>query len=206
MLVESADLTEDSIILYIDFGSKATLATDLRTFLIEEITVQLRDEYEVDLRERNFIRGVYNLDVESFRHGLYADLRESNPDLYRQKEIEYLENLRGRADEHVRRSLEHLVKGRKKQIVLFIDNTDQRTEAVQQEAFLISQELAENWPATIFVALRPETFHRSQREGALSGYPPQGVHDLTPANRHSVGEETGVCLETHSRRSSHLRS
>ena len=57
--------------------------------------------------------------------------------------------------------------------MLFIDNTDQRTEAVQQEAFLISQELAGNWPATIFVALRPETFHRSQREGTLSGYHPK---------------------------------
>ena len=173
MFVESADLIKDSIILYIDFGSKATLATDLRTFLIEEITTQLRDEYGVDLQERNFIRGVYNLDVESFRRGLYADLRESNPDLYRQKEIEHLENLLDRADEHVRRSLEHLVKGRKEQIVLFIDNTDQRTETVQQEAFLISQELAENWPATVFVALRPETFHRSQREGTLSGYHPK---------------------------------
>lgn len=173
MLVENVELTQDCTTLYIDFGSKATLSTNLRTFLLTEIGDQLRDEYGVDLHERNFIRGVYNLDLIGFRKGLYADLRESSPDLYRQKEIEFLASLCGRFDEHVRRSIEHLVNGRKTPVVLFIDNTDQRTEAIQQEAFLISQELAQNWPATVFVALRPETFHRSQREGTLSGYHPK---------------------------------
>ncbi|MDE2716642.1 MAG: hypothetical protein OXI33_06455, partial [Chloroflexota bacterium] len=55
----------------------------------------------------------------------------------------------------------------------FIDNTDQRYERVQQEAFLISQEIAENWPTTVFLALRPGTFHESQRTGTLSGYHPK---------------------------------
>lgn len=173
MLVDSAELTKDSIVLYVDFGTQATLTANLRSFLIEEITAQLRDNYGVDLRERNFIRGVYNLDLNRFKQGLYSDIRESHPELYRLKEIEFLEGLCARTEEHVRRSVEHLAKGRRKQLVLFIDNTDQRTETVQQEAFLISQELAENWPATIFVALRPETFFRSQREGALSGYHPK---------------------------------
>ena len=40
------------------------------------------------------------------------------------------------------------MKGRKKQVVIFIDNTDQRSEQIQQEAFLISQEISENWPTT----------------------------------------------------------
>lgn len=173
MLVESAELTKDSIVLYVDFGTKATLAVEFREFLLGEIARQLREQYDVDVYERNFIRGVYNLDVERFREGLYADLRESNPNLYREKEIEHLQTLVANSQEHLRRSLEHLVKGRRKQVVLFIDNTDQRSEDVQQEAFLAAQELAEHWPATVFVALRPETFHRSQREGALSGYHPK---------------------------------
>ena len=173
MLVKSEDLASNSIVLYIDFAAKATLATDLRVFLIEEITCRLREEYDIDIAERNFIRGVYNLDVERFKTGLYADLRESEPEQYRLREIEHLETLVSRADEHLRRSLEHIVKGRKKQVVIFIDNTDQRSEQIQQEAFLISQEISENWPTTVFVALRPTTFHKSQRTGTLSGYHPK---------------------------------
>ena len=146
---------------------------DLKAFLIEEITSQLREKYDIDIAERNFIRGVHNLDVERFKTGLYADLRESEPERYRLKEIEHLETLVSRADEHLRRSLEHIVKGRRKQVIIFIDNTDQRSEQVQQEAFLISQEISENWPTTVFVALRPTTFHNSQRTGTLSGYHPK---------------------------------
>ncbi|MDE2974171.1 MAG: hypothetical protein OXU64_05515 [Gemmatimonadota bacterium] len=65
------------------------------------------------------------------------------------------------------------MRGRKKQVIVFVDNTDQRSEEVQQEAFLISQEIAENWPTTVFVALRPTTFHESQRAGTLSAYHPK---------------------------------
>ncbi|MDE0651258.1 MAG: hypothetical protein OXI12_13075, partial [Gammaproteobacteria bacterium] len=123
MLVDSAELAKDSIVLYIDFAAKATLADDLRKFLIEEITRQLNEKYNIDLADRNFIRGVYNLDVERFRTGLYSDLRESDPELYRLKEIEHLEARVARADEHLRRSLQHIVKGRRKQVITFIDNT-----------------------------------------------------------------------------------
>ena len=173
VLVDSADLTNNSIVLYIDFASHATLVDDLRAFLIEEITRQLREKYDIDLADRNFIRGVYNLDVKRFKTGLYSDLRESEPELYRRKEIEHLASLVARTDEHLRRSLEHIVKGRRKQVIIFIDNTDQRSEKVQQEAFLISQEIAENWLTTVFIALRPATFHESQRTGTLSGYHPK---------------------------------
>ena len=173
MLVESAELASHSVVLYIDFAAKATLSADLRAFLIEEITGKLGEEYDINIAERNFIRGVYNLEVIRFKTGLYGDLRESEPELYRLKEIKHLEALVTRPDEHLRRSLEHIVKGRKKQVIIFIDNTDQRSEQVQQEAFLISQEIAENWPATVFVALRPTTFHESQRRGTLSGYHPK---------------------------------
>jgi hypothetical protein len=36
--------------------------------------------------------------------------------------------------------------------------------------FLIAQEISHQWPALVFVSLRPETFNRSQKRGALTGY------------------------------------
>jgi hypothetical protein len=63
--------------------------------------------------------------------------------------------------------------GRSKQIILIIDNADQRTFAVQQEAFLIAQELAATRNLLVFVALRPSTFYQSKMSGALSGYQPR---------------------------------
>jgi len=171
--VDAATLFKNALSFYIDLGSNATLSENLKDFIPIEMIKQLREEEKIDIEERNFVRGVYNIDLERFSKSIYADLRESAPGSYKDKEIAFLGGLVGNITEHLRRSLSHLSKGRKKQIVIFLDNADQRDDEIQQAVFLIAQELAENWPATVFVALRPETFHRSAKVGALSGYHPK---------------------------------
>jgi hypothetical protein len=173
MKVDASDLFTDALALYLDLGSRATLTYDLRDLVLSEIENQLFDEYGIDVAERSFIHGVYNRDIERFQKGLYGDLRESDPGLYRQKEIEFLEKKISIREEHLRHCLVHLTRGRKKQVIIVLDNADQRDDLTQQQAFLISQELAEHWPASVFVTLRPETLHRSVKRGALSGYHPK---------------------------------
>ena len=171
--VEAASLFEDAVTLYIDLGVQSNLADDLKTFVLDEIGEQLRNDYGVDVHERQFVRGVYNLDLERFRKGIYSDIRETDPEAFALKEIEFLSQLIGRRGEHLRRAIEHLSKARRNQIIIFIDNADQQDDQTQEAAFLIAQEMANGWPATVFVALRPETFHRSIKRGALSGYHPK---------------------------------
>lgn len=61
-----------------------------------------------------------------------------------------------------------------------MDNVDQRKFEVQQEAFLIAQELSERWPFFVFITLRPETFNHSLKSGALSGYHPKAFTIAPP--------------------------
>jgi hypothetical protein len=63
--------------------------------------------------------------------------------------------------------------------VIFLDNVDQRSRDDQNAVFLASNEMAANWTATVFVALRPETFYESERYGAVSGYHPR-VFTIAP--------------------------
>jgi hypothetical protein len=171
--VAAAPIFEKAITFYIDLGSQATLTHDLNVFILDEIARQLREEHGIEIEERNFVRGVYNIELQRFRKGIYADLFETNPSLFREKEIEYLENKVADRAQHLRNIVLFLSKGWKKQVILFIDNADQRDEDVQQKAFLISQEIAQHWPATVYVSIRPETFQRSVKIGALSGYHPK---------------------------------
>ena len=168
--VEAAAVLQDAVALHIDLGLKAALSADLRTFVLDEMERQLLELYQIDVYERNFVRGTYDRDLKRFASGVYADLRRSAPDQYAEKEVQYLETLLSKKDRHLMRSLEHIYKGRRKQIVVFLDNADQRDERTQDQAFLIAQELAENWPMMVFLALRPETFYRSKKIGALTGY------------------------------------
>lgn len=173
MRIDAAALFAQAITFYIDLGTQATLAEDARVFILDEMERQLREVYQIDIQERNFVRGIYHLELERFGRGIYADLRETNPGLFTEKELAFLAEKMTNREQHLKTALQHLAKGRKKQIVLFLDNADQRDDDTQQRTFLISQELAEHWPVMVFVTLRPETFHRSMKSGALSGYHPK---------------------------------
>jgi hypothetical protein len=89
---------------------------------------------------------------------------------YAKERIAFLSELVARRDSHLQASLGHLSRGRNKHIILVMDNADQRSFAIQQEAFLIAQELAATRNLIVFVALRPSTFYASKITGALSGY------------------------------------
>lgn len=168
--VEASDLLQDAIVVYIDLGVKPTLEFDLDDYLEQEFSRQLLENHGIDISDRRFVEGVYHVDLSRFDRGIYGDLRDTDPREYRKRRLEFLEEKIERKDVHLRQSLEHISKGRKQQIAIFLDNVDQRSDGFQQKAFLIGQSMAELWPAFVFVSLRPETYHRSRMEGALSAY------------------------------------
>lgn len=168
--VEAKEIFSNAIPIYIDFGSKAAFAKDIRDFVLNEIERQLREFQDIDILENNFVRGVYHGDLKRFGQGIYGELKEFNPDEYKVKEIDFLENKINDKEQHLISSLNHISRSWRQQVVIFLDNADQRTDKIQQYVFIISQSIAETWPATVFIALRPETFHRSKKLGSLSAY------------------------------------
>ena len=51
---------------------------------------------------------------------------------------------------------------------------------MQQGAFLIAQDIAQNWNAIVFIAVRPQTFFLSKRAETLSAYPHKVLTILPP--------------------------
>ena len=171
--IDAKDAFQRAFVLYIDFGSKPALASDLRAYVVEEIVRQLREGYGVDVYERNFVRGVYHGELLRFARGINADLKASQPEVFRLKEIEHLEQLIAATEEHLKACLTHAVRGQQRQVVLFLDNVDQRPSQFQEDVFLIAQAFADQWPLTAFVSLRPETFAQSRAKGSLAAYQPR---------------------------------
>lgn len=171
--VEAKDELKKAIVLYIDFGTKPAVSDELREYVVSEIIRQMRVNYGVDVNDRQFVRGVHNQRIQSFGKGIYADLQEIDPIEFKKKEIEFIAGLVDDREEHLKLSLEHASKGQKRQIVLFLDNVDQRSSNFQEEVFLMSHAFASNWPVTAFVALRPETFSLSRARGTLAAYQPR---------------------------------
>lgn len=178
--IDAPDTIADSIVFYINLGTQGILAVDLAPFVVSEIEQQLRDKFQTDIAEDGFVRNVYRRDLQRFEKSVHGPLKTASPEEYLRREIDFLAAKVGDQQAHLRASLEVIAKTKNKQILVFLDNCDQRDDRVQDAAFLIATEIAAHWPALVYLPLRPETFHRSRREGALSGYHPKAFFIAPP--------------------------
>lgn len=171
--IDAKEVMDRSVVLSINFGGEPALAADLNEYVMDRFTEQLRDGYEIDVESNKFVRNVYEHELQSFATGVQAPLAKTNPGLYAEKEIAFLERKLKKRDQHLQASLRHITRTLKRQVVVFLDNIDQRDFEFQEQVFLIGQSLAETWPATVFLSLRPETFYRSRTVGSLTAYQPR---------------------------------
>jgi hypothetical protein len=165
------EVFQNAIYIYVNLGARGTLNPDIRKVILNDTERQLLQRYHIDVNEVTFLRGAYASEISRFRSGAYGSLFETSPVRAVELEADMLHGLTQEKSEHLRRSVEHLAKGRHHQVVFILDNADQRNDQVQQEAFLIAQELARDWSCHVFVALRPSTFYRSRTSGVLAAYP-----------------------------------
>ena len=156
--------------IHLNLGLKANLDDNIKEFVLSEVPKVLREEYGVDIDSADFANAVHYKEMSRFDQSVKGQLKNIDPKAYEKEKIKYLDHLLSHRSNHLQASISHLTKGRGKRIILVIDNADQRSMTVQQEAFLIAQELAATRNPLVFVALRPSTFYSSKTKGALSAY------------------------------------
>ena len=177
--VSAADEMANALFIYLDLGSQASLGQNISNFFLEEIERQLLTAYEVDIYEDSFVRGVYHGEMLRFEKGIYGRLKDAAPEKFLDRQIEHLESLTKDKVRHLRSSISHLSKGRRKQVLICIDNADQRDLTTQQEAFLSAQEFAASWDALVLISIRPRTYFASKTSGSISAYP-QRILTISP--------------------------
>jgi hypothetical protein len=168
---DAKDVFTNAIYIYVNLGERGTLDPNVRALILRATEDQLYKRYSIDIRERKFLHGVYASEMERFKKGAYSELFASDPTKAEERMADMLHGLTRDAFEHLRRSVMHLTKGRHHQVIFILDNADQRPDDVQQEAFVIAQELARDWICHVFISLRPGTFYRSRVSGVLAAYP-----------------------------------
>lgn len=156
--------------IHIDLGTKGNLSSSLKETVIESIQSTLLKKYDVDINSLEFAESIYYDELKAFDKRPSGSLKQTDPLGYQKARINFINSKIEKLDSHIIAALSHLSFGRKKRIILIIDNADQRTFDVQQEAFLIAQELAASRSIFVFVALRPSSFYLSKTTGALSAY------------------------------------
>ncbi|MBS1095196.1 AAA family ATPase [Gluconobacter wancherniae] len=186
-LRKASEEARSSILLFIDFGSQATLSGDVKEFVLDEVENQLFTKYNIDIQEENIVNGIYNSEIKKFKQSIFY--KSADDDHGRDKLIigMLVDKVKNKS-QHLKKVIEHLAKARRKQVVIVLDNADQRRHELQQDAFLIAQEFANSWQALVFISLRPQTFFQSTRSGALAAYPNK-VFTISPPRPELVIEK-----------------
>lgn len=183
--LEAKDVLQDTVVFHIDFLSHSGLDSDVSSHIVETVRYELERSRSLDLGEDKLVRAVYNAEINRFKKGVNSPLEVDNPAEYRRREIDMLESHLRNPMEHVRRTLEFLHASRHLNFVVALDNVDQHDIVFQDRLFLVAHSLAAEWPATVFLALRPDTFHESRRSGALAAYQPR-VFTVSPPRSDQV--------------------
>jgi hypothetical protein len=192
--IDAKEILSQSIVLSIDFGAEPALTSDLRDYVTEHFVTQLA-ENDVDVESDKFVRNVYRAELQSFENSVYGRLKKTNPPEYDLRQIDLLGRKLAARDRHLQASLRYATRTQKRQAIVFLDNIDQRDFEFQELVFLIGQSLAQTWPATVFLSLRPETFYRSRRTGSLTAYQPRVFTISPPSLREVIHKRIDFCLE-----------
>lgn len=168
--IDAADTLDKSLVFYVNFGNEPALETDLEAYVHRRLTTQLLDTHGIDIFENAFVRAVYNRELNQFGRGIYGSLKQDDPQEFGRQELKFLADATSVAASHLQRSLEHVRAMSGRSSVVVLDNIDQRPPDFQDRVFVIAQALAETWPTTVFVSLRPSTFYDSKSKGSLAAY------------------------------------
>ena len=195
MHVSAFEEFRSALYIYIDFGSRGALTHSAREFILNEIEQQLLARHKIDVHENAFIRGVYHAEISRFKRGIFGGLRTTDPTAYENKLLEFLQDKAQNRNEHLKKSVAHIADGRKKQVILVLDNADQRDYDLQQQVFIIAENLAKEWRAAVFVAVRPRTFYKSKQAGSLTGYPHRVFTIAPPRVDHVIRRRLQFALD-----------
>lgn len=180
ILVQAEAEFKNSIYVYLDMGVNSFLNGDLEKYVANEVVSQLHKNYKIDIHSADFVKNVYRDEIRRFEAGIYGQLKAENPALYQEKLLLTLEEKIRSTEQHLRESIKEISKNTRKQIIIIVDNVDQRDLEVQQKAFIIAQSIAQHWGAVVFLSVRPNTFHQSKRSGSLSAYPNKVFYIMPP--------------------------
>ncbi|MDU8996138.1 hypothetical protein [Streptomyces mirabilis] len=166
--VDAKEVLKKSLILYVDFVREPVFVDDLPMYITERMAEQLEVDHGIDIHDRAFVKAVYNKEINKFKRTIFGD--ESDPDEYKKQERLMLAGNLSKEFEHLRRSLEHIRATSARSPLVVLDNIDQRPPEFQESIFESAHSIADSWPGTVFVAIRPSTFFQSRSHGALAAY------------------------------------
>ncbi len=170
--VSAKEALKNYIQIEIDFLDRPDNHQDIGDFVYNEIELQLLENYQIEIYDDNFVRGVLHSDIIKLKKTPRGKYLSDNKEEYEKYELQEIERLLSDKHLYFTKLIHHLKRGRGHSIALFFDNLDRRSPEIQENAYLKASSIARDWSCLVFICLRPSTFYISQKKGVLDSIAP----------------------------------
>ena len=203
--IKAKKLLENYIQIDVDFVDRPDHPHEVSGFVEQAVAHQLLERHAINISDKNLVRGFLHKDLETnFKPSYEGLMHEPGSIGYKANEAKFVSDIRACPHEYLKRVFAHLKRGQKKSIVIFLDNLDRRSDALQEEAFLKASAIARDWSILVFVCLRPGTFYRSSHFGVLDSVAPKVIRIGSPKTKalvkrrlnYAIGVAKGLIAST----------
>jgi len=161
--------------LDVDFIDRPEKKEDVANHVYDEIERQLLEGYGIDITDDRVARGALHLQIARFRKTSIGKFFADDPKQLKLEEAKYIRGILEKRHSYLEHLFRHFKRGRDYSVAIFLDNLDQRSDSIQEEAFLVASAMARDWECLVLVCLRPGTFHRSRQGGVLDSVAPKTI-------------------------------
>ena len=171
------DAMEDIVALWIDFRGEGYKASDVPRELRKALVHKLEHHPVLGADNFNVLLEVFRDKIAAEKKRLLAPFADDETLLAR-KIAERIDHWQADHQAYLGELLRYTTEHCKKQVLIVLDNADQKDAAFQYEVHDLAQQLATSFPVTIVLSLRESTFFRLSKSPRADAFSQQQVFHI----------------------------
>lgn len=179
---QSSFIKDNHLVIYIDIRNvdKNDLSK-IDDIISKRIIEQIHTKYSsLKLHTLNNLKRMYSREIKRKDEGEWNYFKEHDLKEYQKFISDYLTNAQNDYFFHLKRINEHLIRDRRKRLIVIFDNADQYDEIVQETIFLFSHRMSADAYSGVMVSLREGYFYRWRNSPPFDAYISNVYHISAP--------------------------
>ncbi|MEO8069053.1 MAG: P-loop NTPase fold protein [Flavobacteriales bacterium] len=140
------------------------------------------------------LQKIYEKEIRLKNEGGWSQLKQNFPTEYHTRLIDYLDKLQEDYDAHLIAISNHLIKDRRKRLIIIIDNTDQFSDAIQERVFLFAHALNRTARCGVVISLREGYYYKWRNAPPFDAYESNVYHISAPPYAQVLGKRLDYAI------------
>lgn len=168
--------------IYIDFRKYQDRPGEFQHNAIADDIIQaIHEKYEsYNLHSYKVLLKIYERELRLKNEGGWSELKDKFPNEHFKKVMSFLDEMQADRLSHLEKISKHLLKDRRKRLIVIIDNTDQFSDTIQGQVFLFAHALNRTAQCGVVISLREGYYYKWRNSPPFDAYESNVYHISAP--------------------------